>query len=132
MVEDVGWPLLNVIGVVVLSRVLVTVARRWREASPPSRRVLGPVYLMGSLTLILLAFALSVQLLSLPDGVGEVAFWLATAVFVLLPYVFLGGLLRSRVLQAGAVGGLMARPGRDGRARATSPTSWRWRWATRP
>ncbi len=29
--------------------------------------------------------------------------------FVLLPYVFLGGLLRSRVLQAGAVGGLMAR-----------------------
>ena len=59
------------------------------------------------------------------------AFWLATAVFVLLPYVFLGGLLRSRVLQAGAVGGLMARlaetPG-PGRPRATS---WRRRWATR-
>ncbi|HEX5909541.1 MAG TPA: histidine kinase [Thermoleophilaceae bacterium] len=109
LVEDVGWPVLNVIGVVVLSRVLWTVVHRWREASPPSRRVVGPVYLMGSLTLILLAFALSVQLLSLPDAVGEVAFWLATTVFVLLPYVFLGGLLRSRVLQAGAVGRLMAR-----------------------
>ncbi|HYI38427.1 MAG TPA: histidine kinase, partial [Thermoleophilaceae bacterium] len=108
-VETFGWPALNVIGVVVLSRVFVTIARRWREASPPSRRVLGPVYLTGALSLALLAVSLSVQLLSLPDSFGEVGYLLAAGVFVLLPYVFLGGLVRSRVLQAGAVGGLMTR-----------------------
>ncbi len=109
VVQDAGWPLLNVIGVLVLSRVFVTIAMRWRAASGPSRRVLGPVYLTGTLTLMLLAVSLSVQLLSLPDAVGEVGFLSASAVFVLLPYVFLGGLVRSRVLQAGAVGGLMSR-----------------------
>jgi signal transduction histidine kinase len=126
VVESVGWPLLNLIGVAVLSRVFVTVAVRWRAASGPSRRVLAPVYLTGTLTLALLAVSLSVQLLSLPDVVGETAYLLAAGVFVLLPYVFLGGLVRSRVLQAGAVGGLMTRladtpePGRisDALARA--------------
>lgn len=108
-VQQFGWPALNVMGVVVLSRVFVTIAMRWRAASGPSRRVLGPVYLTGTLTLALLTISLSVQLLSLPEVIGEVGFLLASAVFVLLPYVFLGGLVRSRVLQAGAVGGLMTR-----------------------
>ncbi len=107
-VGSVGNPLLNVVGVVILMRVFARVASRWRAASPPRRRILGPVYGAGTLTLLLLAFSLSVQLLSLPDAFGEGAYFAASTVFVLLPYVFLGGLVRSRVFQAGAVGGLMA------------------------
>ncbi len=106
-VDAIGNPVVNVLGVLILMRVFTRVASRWRAASPPRRRILGPVYSAGTLTLVLLAFALSVQLLSLPDGFGDAAFFAASAVFVLLPYLFLGGLVRSRVLQAGAVGGLM-------------------------
>ena len=106
-VDAIGNPVVNVLGVLILMRVFSRVASRWRAASPPRRRILGPVYSAGTLTLVLLAFALSVQLLSLPEGFGDGAFFTASAVFVLLPYLFLGGLVRSRVLQAGAVGGLM-------------------------
>jgi signal transduction histidine kinase len=71
--------------------------------------VLGPVYVGGVLVLVMLSLSLSADLLSLDTGIGDLTFIVAAVAFVLLPYLFLGGLLRSRVLQAGAVGGLVSR-----------------------
>src|SRR3712207_7627847 len=59
--------------------------------------------------LVLLVGALTSQAASGPDAVSNVAMLLAIIFFALTPYAFLFGLLRSRVLQAGAVTELLHR-----------------------
>ena len=108
-VAVVGLPIVNVVGVATLAVVLAIVGRRWRAATPPQRRILGPVYLTGGLVLAMLSLSLTADLLSFQRGVGDTAFLVGATAFVLLPYLFLGGLVRSRVLRAGAVGELVSR-----------------------
>ena len=99
-------PALNVAGILILMRVFVTMSRRWRAASRPSGDP-GPVYGAGALTLLLLPSRSRCS--CWPPGRARGGGLLRGLVgFVLMPYVFLGGLLRSRVFQAGAVGELMA------------------------
>ena len=64
-------------------------AGRWTSASPSERYQLTPVYVCALLTFALVTVARA--------GVGDVAWWLAFISTGLMPFAFLGGLLRSHV-----------------------------------
>jgi signal transduction histidine kinase len=110
--EGVGTPglvVLNIFGVVVLAVVVAIVARRWKEATRPQRRVLGPVYFSGGFLLVMLWVSLASDLLGISEDAQSVAYLLGFTGFVLMPYLFLGALVRGRVLRGAAVSGLLTR-----------------------
>ena len=76
--------------VVVLARSIA----RWRRASPLERLQLTPVYVCALLTFLLVAVARA--------GGGDSVWWAAFISSALLPFAFLGGLLRSHVSQLDA------------------------------
>jgi signal transduction histidine kinase len=76
--------------VVVLARSI----RHWRATSPLERLQLTPVYVCALLTFLLVAIARA--------GAGDAAWWAAFISSALLPFAFLGGLLRSHVSQLDA------------------------------
>jgi signal transduction histidine kinase len=98
----------NLLAVALTVAVAVILFRRWKRATKVQRRSLGPVLWTGAL------FALGLAISSLGDiaaghsganavnGIGFIC-------FILLPYSFLVGLLRSRYSRAGAVGQLVLR-----------------------
>src|ERR687898_2287582 len=71
--------------------VLVRLALRWRRARPLERLQLTPVYVSGLLTFLLATVGTA--------GAGDAAAWAAFTATALLPFAFLGGLLRSHVAQ---------------------------------
>jgi signal transduction histidine kinase len=122
---------LNLVGAVVVGSVLVVLVRRWREAAPAQRRYLVPIYSAGVAVLFLLIVQIVLQAGGL-DGRGLDALWVASIVpLALVPFLFLGTLVRTRMIQSGAVGELMARLGetpqrgelRDALARALGDPS---------
>ncbi|HZH24722.1 MAG TPA: histidine kinase [Solirubrobacteraceae bacterium] len=74
--------------------VLARSIRRWRAASPHERLRLTPVYVCALLTFLLVTIARA--------GAGDAAWWAAFISSALLPFAFLGGLLRSHVSQLDA------------------------------
>jgi signal transduction histidine kinase len=76
--------------VVVLARAI----RRWRATPPLERLALTPVYVCALLTFLLVATARA--------GAGDAAWWAAFVSSALLPFAFLGGLLRTHVSQLDA------------------------------
>jgi signal transduction histidine kinase len=97
----------SVFAVLVIGAVAVILFRRWRRATKVQRRSLGPVLWTGAL------FALGIGLSLAAGAVGNTS---GSALngpgmlcFILLPYSFLVGLLRSRYSRAGAVGQLVVR-----------------------
>ena len=108
--RDVFNAITSVIGVAVVAIVLVILLRRWRAATPPQRRALAPVLWSGVAMLFLLATALgsdAAGVQRLTDVLGT----LGLIVFASVPWVFLIGLVRSRVVRAGAVSELLQRLG---------------------
>ncbi|MBJ7331381.1 MAG: sensor histidine kinase [Solirubrobacteraceae bacterium] len=102
----------SLIGAVVVAALVVLIVRRWRRATPAARRVLTPVLACGAVMLVMFALLLAA------DGLGggestfqEVGNVIAVVPFLLLPFVFLGGLLRSRWARASAVEDLVERLG---------------------
>ena len=98
-------PLAVGLGVVTLSvvlailvAVLVILIRRWRAASPPSRRVLAPVYLASGVTFGVVAIRTALDPLT-EDGVGLLE-WLSVLALLTVPLAFLAGLLRSRLARS--------------------------------
>ena len=90
----------TVIGVVIFLGVVALLVRRWRRATVAQRRVLGPVYLSGGVTLVLIGVLFGISYAS-----GTAAGVLAVAAFVTfgtVPLLFLAGLLRMRLYRAGA------------------------------
>jgi signal transduction histidine kinase len=81
----------EIIGVAVAVAVVVVLVRRWARASPPMRRVLGPVYAAGLVGGIATAVG---------DALGSgyplrpVLLWVYWMAFCLLPLGFLAGVLR--------------------------------------
>jgi signal transduction histidine kinase len=69
--------------------VLERATRRWRQADPFERLQLTPVYACALLTWLLVTAA--------EAGAGGAAWWAAFVASALLPFAFLGGLLRSHV-----------------------------------
>jgi signal transduction histidine kinase len=100
----------SVLGVVVVVVVLVILIRRWVQATAPQRRAMAPVLWSGIVILVLLGS----QLGSDAAGVNRLTDVFGTAgliVFASVPWVFLIGLVRSRVVRAGAVSELLLRLG---------------------
>ena len=126
---DTYGSFLNVVGVVVLVLVAYRLAARWREASPPMRRVITPLFVAGALLMAALSGLLLADLFELsysPD-----LWYVALVPFGLVPYLFLGSLVRAQMLRGGAVGELVATIGgttppdrlRDALARALNDPS---------
>ncbi|MGH2947645.1 MAG: hypothetical protein ACRDPC_15575, partial [Solirubrobacteraceae bacterium] len=69
--------------------VLVRSVRRWRRTGPFERLQITPVYVCALLTFLLVTVAQA--------GAGDAAWWPAFISTALLPFAFLGGLLRSHV-----------------------------------
>ena len=80
-----GALLYFVLFVVVLTRAI----ELWRKASPFERLQLTPVYVCSLLTFLLVTVARA--------GAGDAAWWAAFIATGLMPFAFLGGLLRSHV-----------------------------------
>src|SRR3712207_5963731 len=60
-----------VTGAVLIGALVVLVAR-WRNATPPQRRLVGPLYLAGVVMLATLALVLTAKVLGLPASVQSV------------------------------------------------------------
>jgi signal transduction histidine kinase len=108
--RDVFNAITSAIGVAVVAAVLVILLRRWAAATAPQRRALAPVLWSGVAMLILLATALgsdAAGVQRLTDVLGT----LGLIVFASVPWAFLIGLVRSRVVRAGAVSELLQRLG---------------------
>jgi PAS domain S-box-containing protein len=87
------------VGVAIAVFAVIVLVGRWRGATPAARRVLGPVLLSGLLTLVLLAATFLLEQVS--TTAQNVVGGLALAAFLLVPWVFLLGLLRLRLARAG-------------------------------
>ena len=95
----VGLGILTLAAVLaILLAVLVILARRWRAASPPSRRVLAPVYLASGVTVGLVVIQTAVDPFT-EVGVGVLE-WLSVLAVLAVPLAFLAGLLRSRLARS--------------------------------
>ena len=81
-----------------LLAVVVTLIRRWRDSSPAARRVLAPVLLAGGTSLFF--FAITVGAVSFSQTLADVAGWIGQLVLIALPFLFLMGLLKSRLARA--------------------------------
>jgi signal transduction histidine kinase len=84
---------------------------RWHSAPRPQRRVLGPIYLFGALTLVLLAFTLTADVTGFADDAEAMVDYVSLATLTAIPFAFLAGLFRSRLARGGAVSRLMTRVG---------------------
>ena len=102
---------LNVVGAVVVLSVLFVMVRRWRRATAAQRRFLVPVYSAGVAVLLLLIVLVSAQAGGVESKALDVLWVAAMVPFALVPYLFLYTLVRTRMIQSGAVGELMARLG---------------------
>jgi signal transduction histidine kinase len=103
--------LIDIFGSILAAFVTVAVAvilfRRWRRATNVQRRSLGPVLWTGALFALGLGLSLVADLAG--NANGSALNGPGTICFILLPYSFLVGLLRSRYSRAGAVGQLVVR-----------------------
>lgn len=88
-VADVLRGLGALVYVALFAIVLVRSVRRWRRTAPAERVQLTPVYVCALLTFLLVTVAQA--------GAGDGAWWAAFISTALLPFAFLGGLLRSHV-----------------------------------
>src|SRR5215204_2437857 len=83
------------LGFVIVALTVAVLVRRWRRSSPAARRLLGPVLIAGGTTLGFFALTIIVYPLSETAanliGIGFVAGFIAT------PFVFLWGILRTRL-----------------------------------
>ena len=108
--RDVFNAVTSVIGVAIVAVVLVILIRRWRAATAPQRRAMAPILWSGVAMLVLLGTALGTDAAGI-SRVTDVLGWLGLLVFASVPWVFLIGLVRSRVARAGAVSELLLRLG---------------------
>jgi signal transduction histidine kinase len=103
--------ILNGIGVLLIAAVLIVLVRRWRRATAAQRRFLVPVYSAGVAVLFLLILLVALQAGGLNHDALDVIWVISMVPFALVPFLFLGTLVRARMIQTGAVGELMARLG---------------------
>jgi PAS domain S-box-containing protein len=97
--------ILEGLAVVLLAVVVLMLARSWRGAGPAARRLLGPVLLVGVATLGF--FALTLVVYPLSSAAADLISIGFVVGFVSLPFVFLWGILRSRLARSD-VGALLA------------------------
>jgi signal transduction histidine kinase len=82
---------------------LISLARRWQQASPVRRRALAAVLFAGAALLLLLFAATTIVPLSGADSTTAGVIQIAALVpFGLVPYVLLASLFRTRIIRGGA------------------------------
>jgi signal transduction histidine kinase len=115
MVEDsetaVGilGTIVNLIAIVLLGLVVRSLVRRWRGATRAERRLYAPMYGAGIALMIALLAQLSLQSAGSGDDALTAVFLVALVPFALVPFLFMGAFMRTRLIQSGAVGELVAR-----------------------
>ena len=95
----------------VLAASATVLLRRWRAATRPARRALGPVLFTGLALIAALTALFAIQAVDSSGTVVDVAAIPAMLAFAALPFAFLAGLLRNRWSRAGAVTELVERLG---------------------
>jgi signal transduction histidine kinase len=108
-VVDIASLVINLTGVVIIGLVLRSLIRRWRAATRAERRLYTPMYAAGVALMIALIGNLVLQSASTDSNAADVAFVISLVPFALVPYLFLGSLVRARLLEGGAVSRLMTR-----------------------
>ena len=93
---DLFW---SCVGGAFMIAAAILLVRRWRASSAPARRVLGPVYVGGlaSLLVLTLGFALSEV-----TSAGNAVLGIGLIAFMSVPFLFLAGLLRTRLARTTA------------------------------
>ena len=84
---------------------------RWRTAATPQRRALGPIYLAGALTMLLLAVTLTADVTSFDNTIEAAVDLSALITQLAIPFAFLLGLMRTQIARGGGVSELMTRVG---------------------
>jgi signal transduction histidine kinase len=102
---------LSMLGVVVPLSVVARLAQRWYRASRPLRRTVTPVFLAGSVLMITLSALLAIVLLGGSLEVADVVFYSSLPALALVPFLFLAGLARGRMLRGRGLGRLVRRLG---------------------
>jgi signal transduction histidine kinase len=108
-VVDVASLVINLTGVVIIGLVLRSLIRRWRAATRAERRLYTPMYAAGVALMIALIGNLTLQSASTDSNAADIAFVISLVPFALVPYLFLGSLVRARLLEGGSVSRLMTR-----------------------
>jgi signal transduction histidine kinase len=102
---------LSVLGVVVPLAVVARLVQRWRRASRPLRRTVTPVFLAGAALMITLATLLAAALLGGSMELIDIFFYSSLPALALVPFLFLAGLARGRMLRGSGLGRLVRRLG---------------------
>ena len=102
---------LSVLGVVVPLAVAARLAQRWLRASRPLRRTVTPVFLAGAALMITLATLLAVALLGGSMQLIDIFYYSSLPALALVPFLFLAGLARGRMLRGRGLGRLVRRLG---------------------
>ena len=109
--SDIVLILASVVATGILAASATVLVRRWRAATTPARRALGPVLFTGLALLAALTALFAIQAVDSSGPVVDAAGIPAMLAFAALPFAFLAGLLRNRWSRAGAVGELVERLG---------------------
>jgi signal transduction histidine kinase len=102
---------LSVIGIVVPLAVVVRLAQHWRLASRPLRRTVTPVFLAGAALMLALATLLALALMGGSVELRDAFFYASLPALALVPYLFLAGLARGRMLRGRGLGRLVRQLG---------------------
>jgi signal transduction histidine kinase len=100
-----------ILGLVLLIALGIILVRRWRVATPSQRHALTPVLLSGGLVMGILGAWYVGPFVGMPENVRNFLWESRVVALAVVPFAFLGGLLRSRVAQAGAVSRLVTQLG---------------------
>ena len=109
--SDLVLILASVVATGILAASATVLVRRWRAATAPARRAIGPVLFTGLALLAALTALFAIQAVDSSGPVVDAAGIPAMLAFAALPFAFLAGLLRNRWSRAGAVGELVERLG---------------------
>jgi signal transduction histidine kinase len=102
---------LSVIGIAVPLAVVARLFQRWQRASRPLRRTVTPVFLAGGALMVTLATLLTLALLGGSMELIDAVFYASLPALALVPYLFLAGLARGRMLRGRGLGRLVRRLG---------------------
>jgi signal transduction histidine kinase len=113
---------LSSVAIVLLPLVAGRLVQRWRTASAPLRRTIGPVFLAGGALMLGLTAVLGLGIFDTgSDDLQKAIFYTCLVALGLVPYLFLAGLIRGRWIRGRGVDALISGLGdspRDGGLRA--------------
>jgi signal transduction histidine kinase len=102
---------LSLIGIAVPLLVVARLFQRRQRASRPLRRTVTPVFLAGGAMLATLATLLTLAFLGASMELVDAVFYATLPALALVPYLFLAGLARGRMLRGRGLGRLVRRLG---------------------